>query len=108
MIEEEPWRVKKIQSNYQGFANKLKGAGFDLLQTETAIVPVVCGSTDAAASLAKYCRDNGIFVQAIVSPVVPEGLARLRTCISAAHTQEDVDYCADVIIEGGRKLGIIE
>ncbi|MBP6471587.1 MAG: aminotransferase class I/II-fold pyridoxal phosphate-dependent enzyme [Chloroflexi bacterium] len=107
VIEEEPWRVQKIQNNYLRFANKLKEAGYNLLFTETAIVPVVCGSTDSAARLAKHCRDNGIFVQAIVAPVVPEGLARLRACISAAHTIEDIDYCADVIIEGGKKLGII-
>ncbi len=108
VIEEEPWRVEKIQTNYKRFADKLKDAGYDLLFTETAIVPVVCGSTPAAASLAKYCRDRGIFVQAIISPVVPEGLARLRACISAAHTLEDIDYCADVIIDGGRELGIID
>jgi len=107
VIEEEPWRVQKIQNNYLRFASKLKDAGYNLLYTETAIVPVVCGSTDSAAKLAKHCRDNGIFVQAIVAPVVPEGLARLRTCISAAHTVEDIDYCADVIIDGGKKLGII-
>lgn len=107
VIEEETWRVEKIQTNYLRFANKLKEAGFNLLFTETAIVPVVCGSTEAAAKLAKYCRDHGIFVQAIVAPVVPEGLARLRACISAAHTLEDIDYCANVIIEGGQKLGII-
>ncbi|MCA9951970.1 MAG: aminotransferase class I/II-fold pyridoxal phosphate-dependent enzyme [Anaerolineales bacterium] len=107
VIEEEPWRVEKIQTNYKRFADKLKAAGYDLLFTETAIVPVICGSTPAAGSLAKYCRDKGIFVQAIISPVVPEGLARLRACISAAHTLEDIDYCADVIIEGGRELGII-
>jgi 8-amino-7-oxononanoate synthase len=107
VIEEEPWRVQKIQSNYLRFANKLKDAGYNLLFTETAIVPVVCGSTESAARLARHCRDNGIFVQAIVAPVVPEGLARLRACISAAHTLEDIDYCADVIIDGGKKLGII-
>ncbi len=107
VIEEEPWRVEKIQSTYQRFAGKLRAAGFDLLYTETAIVPVVCGSTPAAANLAKHCQDNGIFVQAVVSPVVPEGLARLRACVSAAHTIEDLDYCADVIIEGGKKYGVI-
>jgi len=107
VIEEEPWRVQKIQNNYLRFANKLKDAGYNLLFTETAIVPVVCGSTESAARLARHCRDNGIFVQAIVAPVVPEGLARLRACISAAHTLEDIDYCADVIIDGGKKLGII-
>ncbi len=107
VIEEEPWRVEKIQTNYHRFADRLRDAGFDLLFTETAIVPVVCNSTPAAAALAKYCQDNGIFVQAVVSPVVPEGLARLRACVTAAHTIEDLDYCADVIIQGGRKLGII-
>ena len=107
VIEDEPWRVEKVQTNYKGFADKLLAAGYDLLQTETAIVPVICGSTPSAAALAKHCQDNGIFVQAVVAPVVPDGLARLRTCVSAAHTLEDLDYCADVIIEGGRKLGII-
>jgi 8-amino-7-oxononanoate synthase len=107
VIEAEPWRVQKIQTNFHRFADKLRHAGFDLLQTETAIVPVVCGSTESAARLARYCRDQSIFVQAVVAPVVPEGLARLRCCISAAHTEADVDYCADVIVEGGRALGII-
>jgi glycine C-acetyltransferase len=78
-----------------------------LLQTETAIVPVVCGSTPVAAGLARHCQNNGIFVQAVVAPVVPEGLARLRACVSAAHTVEDLDYCADIIIEGGRQFGVI-
>ncbi|MCA9897770.1 MAG: aminotransferase class I/II-fold pyridoxal phosphate-dependent enzyme [Ardenticatenaceae bacterium] len=108
VIEAEPWRVKKLQTNYDHFAGRLREAGFDLLYTETAIVPVVCGSTDRAATLAKYCQDRGIFVQAVVAPVVPEGLARLRACVSAAHQMEDIDYCADTIIEGGRALGIIQ
>jgi glycine C-acetyltransferase len=107
VIEAEPWRVQKLQENYVHFAGRLREAGFDLLYTETAIVPVVCGSTDRAASLAKYCQDRGIFVQAVVAPVVPEGQARLRACVSAAHCIEDIDYCADTIIEGGRLLGII-
>jgi glycine C-acetyltransferase len=107
VIEAEPWRVKKLQENYDHFAGRLREAGFDLLYTETAIVPVVCGSTERAATLAKYCQDRGIFVQAVVAPVVPEGQARLRACVSAAHQLEDINYCADTIIEGGRQLGII-
>jgi glycine C-acetyltransferase len=107
VIEEEPWRVKKIQDNYNHFADRLHTAGFNLLYTETAIVPVICGSTEQGALLANYCQRHGIFVQAIVAPVVPEGLARLRACVSAAHTMEDIDYCADTIIAGGKELGII-
>lgn len=107
VIEQEQWRVKKLQANYDHFAGRLRNEGFDLLYSETAIVPVICGSTESAATLAKYCRDQDIFVQAVVSPVVPDGLARLRCCVSAAHTMEDIDYCADVIIRGGRELGIV-
>ncbi|MCA9958498.1 MAG: pyridoxal phosphate-dependent aminotransferase family protein [Anaerolineales bacterium] len=107
VIEEEPWRVKKERENYQHFAGRLKEAGFNLLYSETAIVPVICGDVDPAAALAKYCRDRGIFVQAVVAPVVPANLSRLRACVLAAHTTEDLDYCADTMIEGGRKLGII-
>ncbi|MCA9971263.1 MAG: aminotransferase class I/II-fold pyridoxal phosphate-dependent enzyme [Anaerolineales bacterium] len=108
VIEEEPWRVKKEQDNYKHFAGRLRDAGFDLLYSETAIVPLICGDVEPAAMLAKYCRDRGIFVQAVVSPVVPPQLSRLRACVLAAHTTEDLDYCADVMIEGGRQLGIID
>jgi len=108
VIEEEQWRVKKVQDNYNHFAGRLRAAGFDLLYTETAIVPVICGSTEKGALLAHYCQQRGIFVQAVVAPVVPEGLARLRACVSAAHTMEDIDFCADTIIAGGKELGIID
>lgn len=108
VIEEEAWRVKKIQDNYNHFADRLRAAGFNLLYTETAIVPVICGSTEKGALLANYCQQRGIFVQAVVAPVVPEGLARLRACVSAAHTMEDIDYCADTIIEGGKHFGIVD
>ena len=108
VIEEEPWRVKKIQDNYNLFSGRLREAGFNLLYSETAIVPVICKSTEQAGSLAKYCREHGIFVQPVVSPVVPQGLERLRACVSASHTVEDVNYCADIIIKGGKELGIIE
>lgn len=107
VMQKETWRVQKLQANYEQFAGQLREAGFDLLNTETAIVPVICGSTDKAATLANYCQKRGIFMQAVVSPVVPQGLERLRACVSAAHTSEDVDYCAQTIIAGGRELGII-
>jgi glycine C-acetyltransferase len=107
VIEEEPERIEKVQANFTRFSTSLRQAGFDLLVTETAVIPVICGSTEKAGLLARYCRDHGIFVQAVIAPVVPEGLARLRACVSAAHTIEDIDYCTRIITEGGRKLGII-
>jgi glycine C-acetyltransferase len=107
VIEDEPERVAQVQQNAAHFSGMLKEAGFDLLNTQTAVVPVVCGETERTARLASYCQERGIFVQAIASPVVPEGLARLRACVSAVHTPEDIDFCGRTIIEGARGLGII-
>lgn len=107
VIEEEPWRVRKVQDNYHHFAGRLKEAGFNLLYSQTAIVPVICGDLNPAVLLAKHCQENGIFVQAVVAPVVPANLSRLRACVLAAHTTSDLDYCADTMIAGGRQLGII-
>jgi 7-keto-8-aminopelargonate synthetase-like enzyme len=107
VIEEEPERIAALQTNYLHFARRLREAGFDLLQTKTAIMPVLCGDTDVALELAKYCHERGIFVQAIIAPVVPAGSARLRACVCATHTMKDIDYCADVLIEGGRLLNIL-
>ena len=107
VIENEPERVRNLNDNYHHFAGKLRQAGFNLLKTETAIVPVICGSLENGVQMAHYCQQRDIFVQAIVAPVVPEGLARLRATVTATHTIKDLDYCADVIIAGGRELGII-
>lgn len=107
LIEEETWRIAKLQHNFTLFASQLRAAGFNLLATETAVIPVVCGSTELAGKLARYCQDRGIFVQAVVAPVVPEGLARLRCCVSAAHNEADIQFCVDTIIAGGRDLNLI-
>jgi 8-amino-7-oxononanoate synthase len=107
VIEEEPQRVQQLRDNYNRFAGALREAGFNLLHSQTAIVPVICGSLEKAVRLAKYCQDRGIFVQAIVAPVVPAGLARLRAVVAANHTAEDLEHCINVLIEGGQELGII-
>jgi 8-amino-7-oxononanoate synthase len=107
VIEEEPERVQQLHENYSHFAGELRRAGYNLLNSQTAIVPVICGSLDNAVRLAKHCQDQGIFVQAIVAPVVPIGSARLRAVVAANHTAKDLQHCVDTLIEGGRQLGII-
>jgi glycine C-acetyltransferase len=107
VIEDERWRVEKVQENARYFARRLRRAGFDLLNSQTPIVPVVCRGVDPAVRLASFCQQRGIFVQAVVAPVVPVHLSRLRACVLAVHTKEDLDYCADTIIEGGKRMGIL-
>lgn len=107
VIQEEPWRIEALQRNIGLFTGQLREAGFDLLASETAVVPVVCGVTETAGRLARYCQERAIFVQAVISPVVPEHQARLRCCLSAVHSVEDVQHCVDTIIAGGKQLGLI-
>jgi glycine C-acetyltransferase len=105
VIEEEPERSQRLQRNYFHFSGQLRSAGFDLGHTETAIIPVMCGELEKAVGLARYCQDRGIFVQAIVAPVVPEGQARLRSTVCATHTLADLDFCAETLITGAKEIG---
>ena len=105
VIEEEPWRIQQLQRNTNHFGSRLREAGFTILETQTAIMPIMCGDTELSGRLATYCQQRGIFVQAIVSPVVPEGMARLRACVCATHTIEDIDHCVDTLIEGANAIG---
>lgn len=105
VIESEPERVQDLQRNYNYFRSALQGAGFDLLNTETAILPVMCYDIDRAVQLAHYCQERGIFVQAVIAPVVPDGLSRLRATVSASHRLEELDYCVETLVAGAREIG---
>ena len=107
VILDEPWRIKKLDQNSHQFIDGLKSAGFDTLFTETAIVPVICGTDEAAFEMTRDCQTQDIFVLPVVSPAVPPGLARLRATVTAAHDPEDITRAMDVIIASGRKRGII-
>jgi 8-amino-7-oxononanoate synthase len=107
VILDEPWRIEKLNQNTQQFIGGLKAAGFDTMLTETAIVPVLCGNDDRAFALTRECQHQDVFVLPVVSPAVPEGLARLRATITAAHETEEITRAMDVITKSGKKLGII-
>jgi 8-amino-7-oxononanoate synthase len=107
VILDEPWRIEKLNQNTQQFIGGLKAVGFDTMLTETAIVPVLCGNDDRAFALTRECQHQDVFVLPVVSPAVPEGLARLRATITAAHETEEIARAMDVITESGKKLGII-
>ena len=107
VILDEPWRIEKLNQNTRQFIGGLKDAGFDTMLTETAIVPVLCGNDDRAFALTRDCQHQDVFVLPVVSPAVPEGLARLRATITAAHETEEIARAMDVITESGKKLGII-
>jgi len=107
VILDEPWRIEKLNHNAQLFINGLKSAGFDTLLTTTAIVPVLCGSDDQAFAMTRESQHHDLYVLPVVSPAVPEGLARLRATVTAAHEPGEIERAIDVISEAGKKLGIV-
>ncbi|MEW6241330.1 MAG: aminotransferase class I/II-fold pyridoxal phosphate-dependent enzyme [Chloroflexota bacterium] len=108
VILDEPWRIQRLNENTKQFIGGLKSLGFDTMLTETAIVPVLCGTDDMAFAMTREAQHNDVFVLPVVSPAVPEGLARLRATVTAAHDPSEIERAMDVIGEAGKKLGIVK
>jgi len=106
VLDKEPWRVQALHHNVARFASGLRRRGLDLRDSRTAIVPVVCGSDEAAFAVATECQARKIFVHAIPAPVVPRGTARLRCIVTADHTPDDLDRCVEIIAEVCRRYGV--
>jgi glycine C-acetyltransferase len=107
VIQDEPWRIAKLNENTKLFIGGLKSAGFDTLLSSTAIVPVLCGSDESAFIMTREAQHQGVFVLPVVSPAVPEGQARLRATITAAHEPSEIERAMDIIATAGRQIGII-
>ncbi len=108
VILDEQWRVNKLCANAKLFTNTLTEAGFDTLRTQTAIVPIYCGSDQVAYEMTREAQMHDIFVLPVVSPAVPEGQARLRATVTANHTTEDIIHTVEVLNEAGKRLGLIK
>ena len=106
VILEEPWRVVKLTANASQFINGLKKRGFDTMLTQTAIVPVLCGTDELAFAMTKHAQERGLFVLPVVSPAVPPGLSRLRATVTAAHETQEIEYAMDVLQEVGKQFGL--
>jgi 8-amino-7-oxononanoate synthase len=107
VIEAEPERVKRLQDNTRHFIRRLNGNGFSTLASETPIVPIICGSADNACEMARLSQKEGIFVLPVMSPAVPDGSCRLRACVTAAHSREEIDWAVDVFVQAARKTKIL-
>jgi len=108
VILDEPWRIEKLNENTKQFIGGLKGRGFDTMLTETAIVPVLCGTDEMAFAMTREAQHEDVFVLPVASPAVPEGLARLRATVTSAHETSEIERAMDVIEVAGKKLGLIK
>jgi len=107
VILDEPERVETLRRNAAQFMSGLKQLGFDTMLTETAIVPILCGPDERAYEMTRYCQRDSIFVLPVVSPAVPDGMARLRATVIATHAPEEIDRAIEVMERAGKKAGIV-
>lgn len=107
VIEDEPERVQTLQRNTQYFLQRLQGCGFDTLDSETPIVPIICGAEERAYEMTRLSQMDNVFVLPVVAPAVPEGTSRLRATVTAAHSIQEIDYAVDVLERIGRRLGLL-
>jgi 8-amino-7-oxononanoate synthase len=91
LLEKESWRREKLQSLIGHFRKGAKELGLDLIDSMTAIQPIVIGSSEQTLALSEKLLEKNILISAIRPPTVPEGTARLRITFSADHTEGHVD-----------------
>ncbi len=107
VLEAEPQRVSRLRENTAYFRAGLLTLGFKPLAGDTPIVPVILGETAAAIRMSELLLDEGVFATGFGFPVVPQGTARVRCQISAAHTREDLDQALAAFGRVGRRLGLV-
>jgi glycine C-acetyltransferase len=106
-LEHNPQLVQKLRENTRYFRAAITDAGFKPLPGETPIVPIIVGETATAIKVSDMLLDEGVFVTGFGFPVVPQGQARVRCQLSAAHSRDDLDQAIKAFRTVGTKLGII-
>ncbi|HEY1389786.1 MAG TPA: glycine C-acetyltransferase [Ktedonobacterales bacterium] len=96
----------KLRTNTKLFRERMTALGFDILPGDHPIVPVMLGDAKVATQLADRLLEKGIYVIAFSYPVVPQGKARIRTQVSAAHTEADLLAAADAFVAARDELGL--
>lgn len=91
ILESEPQRVRKLHENVKYLRDGLRRLDYKVIESPTAIIPIIVGETAKAIKLAQKMLDCGVLITGFGYPVVPEGTARLRVQVSAAHSKEHLD-----------------
>ncbi len=107
LVQSRPHLMAQLWENQAYFHQKISELGFNLLGSETPIVPILIGSSEKALTFSKHLLEKGILVSAIRPPTVPKGSARLRVTLMAVHTQAQIDLLLHALKDIGKKLRII-
>jgi glycine C-acetyltransferase len=106
-LERHPERVQRLHENARYFRGQLIALGFKPVPGDTPIVPVILGETAKAIQMSDMLLTEGVFVTGFGYPVVPQGHARVRCQLSAAHTRDDLDFALQAFKRVGTRLGLI-
>ena len=107
LMEESDELIQRLWANTRFFQAELRALGFDLGPTQTPITPIMVGDERAAMAFSDQLFEEGVFAQGIAYPTVPRGKARVRTIVTAEHTQQDLEEALEALARTGRRLGLI-
>ncbi|HEY9093466.1 MAG TPA: glycine C-acetyltransferase [Candidatus Cryosericum sp.] len=107
ILMESDTLVRQLWDNAEYFKEKMKAFGFDTWRSQTPITPVIIGDGRAAKDLSSRLFEKGVFAQSLAFPTVPQGLARIRCMLCAAHTHDQLDFAAEKFHESAVELGIL-
>ncbi len=107
VLRADPGRVDRLRENVRYFRERITAAGFQPLEGDSAIVPIIVGDTAFAIRISGRLLDEGVFVTGFGYPVVPEGTARIRVQISAALEREHMDRAVEAFTRVGREVGLL-
>jgi len=108
IVEQDPKLRQGLKDNTQRLRDGLAKAGFELMGKDHAIVPILLGDAQVASQFAQQMQSRGIHVVSFSFPVVPQGQARIRTQMSAALNEQQIDQALTAFIEVGKQLGVIQ
>ena len=108
LLEASTERVDMLWANTRYFQVEMKRLGFDTGRSETPITPVMLGEATLAQKFSRVLFENGVFAMAIGYPTVPQGKARIRVMISAAHSQDDLQRGLETFAHVGKETGVIK
>jgi glycine C-acetyltransferase len=107
LLEKDTSLLNKLKENTKFFRSKIVAAGFDVKPGTHPIVPIMLYDDHLAQSMAHKLLEKGVYVIGFSYPVVPQGQARIRVQVSAAHSQEQLNKAIDAFTAVGKELGVI-
>ena len=107
VLESEPQWMERLWQNTRFFKAGLQALGFDTGGSESPITPVIVGDGSRAVRLSDRLFEEGVFAQGITFPTVARDRARVRTIVTASHTEAELQFALDIFRKVGAELGII-